>query len=85
MPYKIRIDKKACQGHARCATRSPGLYSLDSNGYIGSEGFEVPPGRELDALNGALSCPERVITMTDDTGKPVTHRNALRADLAKGK
>ena len=49
MPYKIRIDKKACQGHARCATRSPGLYSLDSNGYIGSEGFEVPPGRELDA------------------------------------
>ena len=84
MAYQIRIDKKACQGHARCANRAADLFVLDSNGYIAGEGFEVPPGREMDALNGAVSCPERVITLVDPGGQPVSNRNVLRSQLEKG-
>ena len=71
MKYRIKIDKKGCAGHARCATRAPHLYELDSDGYIATEGFEVPAGEEANALAGARSCPERVITMLDAEGNPV--------------
>jgi len=71
MKYRIKIDKKGCAGHARCATRAPHLYELDSDGYIATEGFEVPAGEETNALAGARSCPERVITMLDAEGNPV--------------
>ena len=71
MKYRIQIDKKGCAGHARCATRAPHLYELDSDGYIATEGFEVPAGEEANALAGARSCPERVITMLDAEGNPV--------------
>ena len=71
MKYRIKIDKKGCAGHARCATRAPHLYELDSDGYIATEGFEVPAGEDANALAGARSCPERVITMLDAEGNPV--------------
>ena len=71
MKYRIQIDKKGCAGHARCAARAPHLYALDSDGYIATEGFEVPAGEEANALAGARSCPERVITMLDAEGNPV--------------
>jgi len=71
MKYRIQIDKKACAGHARCAARTPHLFELDSNGYIATEGFEVPAGEEANALAGARSCPERVITMLDAEGNRV--------------
>jgi len=71
MKYRIKIDKKGCAGHARCATRAPHLYELDSDGYIATEGFEVPAGEEANALAGARSCPERVITMLDAEGNPI--------------
>jgi len=71
MQYRIKIDMKNCQGHARCANRSPHLFKLKSDGYIASEGFDVPPGEEANALAGALSCPERVISMVDGEGNQV--------------
>jgi len=71
MRYRIKIEKHNCQGHARCASRASHLFALDSDGYIATEGFEVPPGEELNALKGALSCPERVISMIDENGNRV--------------
>ena len=71
MKYRIHIEKKDCQGHARCANRSPHLFLLNSDGYIANEGFDVPPGEEANALAGALSCPERVISMVDSDGNRV--------------
>ena len=81
MAYKIQIDKKSCQGHARCANRAADLFKLNSDVYIASDGFEVPAGREMDAMNGAQSCPERVITLIDEQGQPVKSRTALQAAL----
>ena len=76
MKHRIQIDKKACAGHARCAARAPHLFELDSNGYIATEGFEVPAGEEANALAGARSCPERVITMLDADGNRVVKLTA---------
>ncbi|MFT4025486.1 MAG: hypothetical protein QM676_01595 [Novosphingobium sp.] len=42
----IRIDKAHCVGNARCAAVAAALYPLDDDGYVASEGFEVPARRK---------------------------------------
>ncbi|NND69264.1 MAG: ferredoxin [Halioglobus sp.] len=63
---KIRIDKSACVGNARCWAVSEELFPLDEDGYIDIEEFEVPAGKEDVARRGARACPERVITVIED-------------------
>ncbi len=63
---KIRIDKPRCTGNARCWAVAPDLYPLDDEGYIATEGFDVPAGMEELAKRGARACPERVIGVVDD-------------------
>ncbi|QIG80824.1 ferredoxin [Stakelama tenebrarum] len=65
---KIRIEKAACVGNARCAAVSEELYPLDEDGYIDTEGFEVPAGQETLAKRGAKACPERIIFVIEDDG-----------------
>jgi ferredoxin len=63
---KVRIDKAACVGHARCAAVAADVYELDDNGYITQEEIEVPPEQEALARRGARACPERIITVIED-------------------
>lgn len=63
---KIRIEKAGCVGNARCAAIAPDLYPLDDDGYIATEGFDVPEGSEGIARRGARSCPERIIFVEED-------------------
>lgn len=65
---KIRIDKAACVGNARCAAVAPELFPLDDNGYIRATEIDVPPGKEEDARRGAAACPERIILIEEDPG-----------------
>lgn len=65
---KIRIEKPACVGNARCEAVAPDLYPLDDDGYISIEGFDVPAGKEKEAVRGARSCPERIIVVEEDDG-----------------
>ncbi|MBC2864947.1 ferredoxin [Streptomyces mexicanus] len=60
---KIEIDRPRCEGHARCNAIVPELFVLDEDGYIDTDGFDVPPALEDDAEVAAASCPERVITV----------------------
>ena len=62
---KIEINRDLCAGHARCNATAPGLFPLDEDGYIATDGFEVPAGSEADAALGADSCPERAIRVVD--------------------
>lgn len=66
---KIRIERPACVGNARCAAVSGELYPLDEDGYIASDGFDVPEGQEQLAKNGARACPERIIFVIEDDGR----------------
>jgi ferredoxin len=63
---KIRIEKSACVGNARCAAVAPELFPLDANGYIDVTEIDVPPGKEELARRGARACPERIILIEDD-------------------
>lgn len=62
---KIRIDRARCTGNARCWAVAPDLYPLDEEGYIASDGFDVPAGQEDLARRGARACPERVIAIEE--------------------
>ena len=65
---KVVINKAQCVGNARCQAVAGHLYRLDDDGYIATEGFEVPPGEEEAAKRGARACPERIITIVEDEG-----------------
>jgi len=62
---KIRIDKAACVGNARCAAVAEELFPLDENGYIAVDEIDVPPGKEELARSGANACPERIIVIEE--------------------
>jgi ferredoxin len=62
---KIRIDRERCVGNARCWTLAPDLYPLDDEGYVATDGFDVPLGQEELARRGARSCPEKVIEILE--------------------
>ena len=64
---KIRINKSACVGNARCAAVSEQLFPLDDDGYIAVEEVDVPPGMEELARRGARACPERIIVIEEET------------------
>jgi len=64
---KIRIDRQRCVGNARCWAIAADLYPLDDEGYIATEGFEVPAGQEALARRGARACPERVIEVVEES------------------
>ena len=63
---RIVIDKANCVGHARCAAIAPDLFALDNEGYIATEGFDVPAGQEALAKRAARACPERVISVVEE-------------------
>lgn len=65
---KIRIDKSACVGNARCAAVADALFPLDDDGYIAVEEFTVADGTEQAAKRGARACPERIIFVEEDDG-----------------
>jgi ferredoxin len=66
---KIRIERAACVGNARCAAIAGDLYPLDDDGYIDSDGFEVVANDEALAKNGARACPERIIFVIEEDGQ----------------
>ena len=51
---RIRIEKSAWVGNARCAAIAPDLYPLDDDGYIAIEGFDVAEGQEQPARRARL-------------------------------
>ena len=50
---KVRIDKSACVGNARCWAVSEELFPLDDDGYISIEEIDVPADMEGLARRGA--------------------------------
>ncbi len=63
---KVRIDKEACVGNARCWAVSEELFPLDDDGYISIEEVEVPEGMEGLARRAARACPERIIEIVEE-------------------
>lgn len=62
---KVSIKRERCSGHARCAAVAPELFSVNDDGYIDSDGFDVPPGMEEIARKGVRACPERALRIVE--------------------
>lgn len=58
---KIKIDRKRCQGHARCIAIAPQVFKLDDNGYISQDEIDVPADQEALARRAVRACPERIL------------------------
>ncbi|HEX6167815.1 MAG TPA: ferredoxin [Acidimicrobiales bacterium] len=65
---RVHVDQEICQGHGRCYSLAPELFEPDEIGN-GSEIGDgtVPAGLEDAARKAALNCPERAITIEEDT------------------
>ena len=60
---RIRVDQERCSGHALCQHHGPDVYVLDDLGYNRTDVDDVPEVLWEQARRGALSCPERAITI----------------------
>ena len=59
---KLRLDTELCQGHGRCYSLAPELFSCDDEGHavLLVEG-EVPTELEAAARTAVDNCPEYAI------------------------
>jgi ferredoxin len=65
---KLRIDGALCSGHGRCYSIAPDVFAPDEEGFSENRDVEreVRPGVEQSAREGALSCPEEAIVISED-------------------
>jgi ferredoxin len=65
---RVEVDKDACQGHGLCAAMAPEVYVVDLSDGLNRMGtVELADPKLWDpAEQGAMACPERAITLTDD-------------------
>ncbi|OBH49936.1 ferredoxin [Mycobacterium sp. E2479] len=64
---KVSVDSERCQGHTLCAMIAPESFQLsDIDGSSSAIDEVVPPDREDQVREAALSCPEQAIMITDD-------------------
>jgi ferredoxin len=61
---KVSVDPERCQGHARCWTICPEVFSLDDEGHSYVPVPDVPAGLEAKAKEAVDNCPERAISAT---------------------
>lgn len=62
---KVRVDRASCCGYGICAVVCPEIYKLDEAGMAYVESEDVPTGLEEKAREGAESCPQLAIHVTE--------------------
>jgi ferredoxin len=64
---RIRVDQDKCQGHSRCKSLAPELFTLDEYGNAHEAGDgTVAPGLEDKAWLARANCPETAIELFED-------------------
>lgn len=64
---KIKADNRLCSGHARCASVAPEIFTLTDDGYIGFSEKDVPADQAALARRGVRACPERALSIVEDS------------------
>lgn len=66
---KLHADENLCSGHGRCYSAAPDLLEPDDMGYVSIRGttIDVPADQEDAAQRAASWCPERAITIIEDS------------------
>ena len=65
---RVRINDGACHGHQMCAIAAPEIFGSDEygNARLLIEG-EIPVELEAKARRAEGNCPERAISLTEDS------------------
>jgi ferredoxin len=65
---KLQIDPELCQGHGRCYDLAPDLFGDDDEGFgqVLGDGV-VPPDSERHARLAVANCPERAISLAEES------------------
>ena len=65
---KVHVDPDRCQGHGRCYDTAPELFVADDigNSHEAGDGT-VAPGLEQKARLAVANCPERAVSLTEET------------------
>ena len=66
MTVKVKVNVSGCVGHARCEAVAPEVYELDDNGFNTTPSKEVDNALKAQAVRGARSCPEQIITVKEE-------------------
>lgn len=61
---KVVVDIDKCEGHGRCRLIYPAMFDVESE-KVALLMDRVPVGGEKLAKHGALSCPERAISIVE--------------------
>ncbi len=66
---RLRVDPELCQGHNRCKALAPELFDVDDFGLSTAlnQGL-VADGSESLARLAVDNCPERAISVLDESG-----------------
>ncbi len=64
---KVIANRNLCSGHARCAAAASEFFELNDDGYVSFDEKEVPPELAQPARRGVRACPERALTLIEDT------------------
>lgn len=65
---RVVVDANRCQGHTLCHMAAPAVFSLrEEDGHAEVGDGIVPPEHEEAARRAAQGCPERAITILEDT------------------
>jgi len=64
---KIYVDYEQCQGHARCGQTAPTLFEFDEQGKSRPVQTAVPDDLVDAAELAVLSCPERAISLREQS------------------
>jgi ferredoxin len=65
---KLQIDPELCQGHGRCYDLAPDLFGDDEEGFgkVLGDGVVLPES-EREARLAVANCPERAITLLEES------------------
>lgn len=64
---KVKVIGDRCTGHGRCWAVAPEVFSADDEGFNSDLDtvVDVPVGREDEAQDAVLSCPESALEVVD--------------------
>jgi ferredoxin len=64
---KVKVIGDRCTGHGRCWAVAPELFEPDEEGFNSQldTTIEVPAGKEQEAQDAVLSCPEGALEVVE--------------------
>lgn len=66
---KITVDRKKCEGYAKCVEVAPGVFQLDEK--MVSKVIDPKGDTDEKMLLAARVCPTKAIIVDDESGKRV--------------